>query len=114
MSRRGVFLQELTAYQQAQKLRRLPSLLEYLSYVFASGNLLSGPTFELADYLTYMRRQGPWDPKAPKPMPSPVAAGFLRFGKALLCMALHLWLVSKFPIDVVEGKWYAGLRLPAK
>ena len=107
-------LQDLTTYQQQHKIRQLPSLLEYLSYVFASGNLLAGPTFELADYLAFMRRSGPWDPNAPKSMPSPVAAGLLRFGKALLCMGLHLWLVSKFPIDILEDKWYSGLRLPQK
>jgi len=38
----GVCVQELTEYQQAHKLRGMPNLLEYLSYVFASGNLLAG------------------------------------------------------------------------
>ena len=32
----------------------MPSLLEWLSYVFAAGNLLAGPTFELSDYLAYI------------------------------------------------------------
>ena len=35
-------MQDLTVYQQAHKLRGMPNLLEYLSYVFASGNLLAG------------------------------------------------------------------------
>lgn len=34
----------------------LPSLLEFLSYVFAFGNLLAGPFFELRDYLDYIGR----------------------------------------------------------
>ena len=28
----------------------MPSLLEWYSYVFATGNLLAGPFFELRDY----------------------------------------------------------------
>ena len=42
----------------------MPSPLEWLSFTFASGNLLAGPYFELSDYLNYMERKGPWDPKA--------------------------------------------------
>ncbi len=39
--------QDLTAYQQAHKLRGMPNLLEYLSYVFASGNLLAGEGYSI-------------------------------------------------------------------
>ena len=56
--------QELSPYQQAHAVRRLPSLLEWLSFMFSAGNLLAGPYFELADYLAYIKRRGPWDPKA--------------------------------------------------
>ena len=56
--------QELSPYQQAHAVRRLPSLLEWLSFMFSAGNLLAGPYFELADYLAYIERRGPWDPKA--------------------------------------------------
>ena len=38
-------------------MRRLPSLLEWLSFMFSAGNLLAGPYFELADYLAYIERQ---------------------------------------------------------
>lgn len=107
-------MQDLTQYQQTHKLRGMPSLLEYLSYVFAAGNLLAGPNFELSDYLHYIERTGPWSPKASKPMPSPVAPGLIRFGKALTCMALHLWLVKHFSADVYESKWYYSLALPSR
>ena len=92
----------------------MPNLLEYLSYIFASGNLLAGPTFELSDYIDYIERKGPWDPDAARPMPSPVGPGLIRFAKALVCMGLHLWLVSIFHVDILEGQWYSRQRLPTK
>lgn len=59
--------QELTTYQQAHKIAKMPSLLEWLSFIFASGNLLAGPYFELSDYLNFIERKGPWDPKSKQP-----------------------------------------------
>ena len=56
--------QDMSAYQQAHVVRQLPSLLEWLSFIFAGGNLLAGPYFELSDYLAYIERAGPWDPQA--------------------------------------------------
>jgi lysophospholipid acyltransferase len=56
--------QEMSPYQQAHALTRLPSPLEWLSFIFAGGNLLAGPYFELSDYLAYTERRGPWDPRA--------------------------------------------------
>ena len=35
-------VQKLNGYQEKTKLQRLPSLLEYLSYIFSTGNLLAG------------------------------------------------------------------------
>lgn len=88
----------------------MPNLLEYLSYVFASGSLLAGPTFELSDYLNYIERKGPWAPKA-RAFPSPVVPGLVRFGKALICMGLHLYLVTNFSPDALESSWFYGLSL---
>lgn len=45
----------------------MPSPLEWLSFTFASGNLLAGPYFELSDYLNFMEGKGPWDPKSKRP-----------------------------------------------
>ena len=60
-------MQDLSPYQQAHKLVQMPSLLEWLSFVFASGNLLAGPYFELADYLNFIQKKGPWDPRSKQP-----------------------------------------------
>lgn len=108
-----VSVQNLSTYQQTHKLHRMPNLLEYLSYVFASGNLLAGPTFELSDYLDYIERKGVWSPKS-RPIPSPVVPGLLRFVKALICMGLHLYLVASFSPDVLESSWFYGLSIPRR
>ena len=59
--------QELSPYQQRHRLTKMPSPLEWLSFTFASGNLLAGPYFELSDYLDFVNRKGPWDPKSKQP-----------------------------------------------
>lgn len=47
----------LQGYAAQKALAGLPSPLEYLSYLFAAGNLLAGPFYEARDFLDYVRRQ---------------------------------------------------------
>ena len=47
----------------------MPSLLEFLGYVFCFGNLLGGPIIEFADYRTFIRLEGPWARDAPRRVP---------------------------------------------
>ena len=105
--------EQLRAYAAEKRLHRLPSLLEYCSYVFASGNLLAGPFFEAHDYFQYIERQGIWAPDAARPMPSPLVPGLLRFGKALVAMAVYVGLGWYSP-SVLESAWYSNLSLPRK
>ena len=63
-------MQEMTPYQRAHCIRAMPSLLEYVSYVFAFGNLLAGPVIEYRDYQDFINNKGLWDPKAAKPVPA--------------------------------------------
>lgn len=44
-------------YAAAKRLHELPSLLEFLSYLFAAGNLLAGPFFEARDFKDYIERK---------------------------------------------------------
>ena len=44
-------------YPAAKALDTPPTLVEFLSYAFAAGNLLAGPFLELKDYLDYMTRK---------------------------------------------------------
>jgi D-alanyl-lipoteichoic acid acyltransferase DltB (MBOAT superfamily) len=59
-------LQELSNYQKAHVFAALPSLLEFLGFVFCFGNLLAGPVIEFRDYQMWVRREGQWDPAARK------------------------------------------------
>lgn len=62
-------LQDLTNYQRSHTFKRLPSLLEFLGYVFCFGNLLAGPVIEFRDYQMWVNSEGLWDPKATKKVP---------------------------------------------
>ena len=94
--------QELTSYQESRKLVAMPSPLEWLSYIFASGNLLAGPFFELRDYRDYIQRQGAWAGG----FPSGLLPGVVRLLKALLCMAFHLRMTLGFNASTLESAWY--------
>jgi hypothetical protein len=59
-------LQELSNYQKAHVFPTLPSLLEFLGFVFCFGNLLAGPVIEFRDYQMWVRHEGPWAPSARK------------------------------------------------
>jgi hypothetical protein len=59
-------LQELSNYQKAHVFPALPSLLEFLGFVFCFGNLLAGPVIEFRDYQMWVRQEGPWAPSARK------------------------------------------------
>jgi hypothetical protein len=49
--------QALRPYSQRNALTRLPSLLEWGSYLAGAGNLLAGPFMELRDYQDYVDRK---------------------------------------------------------
>ncbi|KAL3156423.1 hypothetical protein ABBQ38_000734 [Trebouxia sp. C0009 RCD-2024] len=92
----------LRPYQESRKLVSMPSPLEWLSYIFASGNLLAGPFFELRDYRDYIERQGPWA----NGFPSGVVPGLVRLFKAMVCMAFHLRMTQGFNASTLESAWY--------
>ena len=76
----------------------MPSMLEWLSFVFASGNLLAGPYFELSDYLNFIQRKGPWDPKAKQPS----AANQYKAGVSgmMLCVVLKTFVcLTYLPLE---------------
>ena len=105
-------MQDLKEYQRAHRLERLPTPLEGLSYLFAAGNLLAGPHFELSDYLAFVERRGPWDPSAPRPPPSSAWVGTMRMAKAVACLGIYLWLGQLLPIAVVQVRSSTPCALP--
>jgi MBOAT, membrane-bound O-acyltransferase family len=106
--------QALNNYQAKNKLDQLPSLLEFLSYVFAIGNLLAGPFFEISDYLAFVERRGEWASTPGAPAPVPWATGTLRFVKGLLLAAAHVVMNAYFPVATLESAWYMTLNVPQR
>jgi len=111
---------KLHAYAQSKKLTTLPNLLEYFSYLFSIGNLLSGPCFEAKDYFDYINRRGDWDEsKAECRIPSPIVPGLAKFIKAIICATVWMYFTSSgLNIDYVEGPVWRNqlplwLRIPA-
>ena len=51
----------LSPYAVAHARRAAPTPLEWASYCLSCGGLLSGPFFELGDYLDYVNRVGEWE-----------------------------------------------------
>ena len=51
----------LGPYAATHATRCAPTPLEWASYCLSCGGLLSGPFFELGDYLDYVNRVGPWE-----------------------------------------------------
>ena len=43
--------------QKALKVVKMPSLIEYFSYVFFSGGCIMGPFFEYTDYINFIERK---------------------------------------------------------
>ena len=83
-------------------LTKMPSPLEWFSFTFASGNLLAGPYFELSDYLNYMERKGPWDPKSRRPTARSqyrAGVGDLRFVLYTSNITKPSFCMSAYPVE---------------
>ncbi|KAL4442125.1 hypothetical protein ABPG77_011386 [Micractinium sp. CCAP 211/92] len=97
----------LREYAARKRLPELPSPLEFLSYLFAAGNLLAGPFFEARDFKDYVERKGEWDEADPaKRIPSPLLPGLARFVKGCICAVLWMKLSQPYGADLLESKYF--------
>ena len=62
--------EQLSEYAAKKQLQRLPSLLEFYSYLFAAGNLLAGPFFEARDFFDYVDRKAGHRRRLRRPSPA--------------------------------------------
>ena len=65
----------------------------------------------MADYLAFIERTGPWDPKAERPVPATAGPGMVRFLKAATCLVIHMTLVKRFSPLALEADSYFELSL---
>jgi len=92
----------LRNYSRAKSLTNCPSILEFYSYIFSAGNLLSGPFFEAKDYFDYVNRRGGWTN-----LPNPTAAGLYRFMKALACAGVWLYFTKAgYTYELLESAYW--------
>lgn len=100
----------LKGYSLAKALHRMPSPLEFFSYVFAAGNLLAGPFFEAHDYFDYIDRKGDWDEKDPrKRIPSPLLPGLQRLVKGIVFALVWSKLSATLNPQLMESDWWGSL-----
>lgn len=38
----------------------------------------------------------------------------LRFAKAIICLAVHMYLVQHFPVETLTSDWYYSLSIPSR
>ena len=122
----------LSPYAVSHARRAAPTPLEWASYCLSCGGLLSGPFFELGDYLDYVNRVGAWESssnsnqsgggngggngdgtaaaaaarRSPGCLPHlrpALLASFLRLCKAVACAAAYFLLAPRFGPSMLEG-----------
>jgi lysophospholipid acyltransferase len=54
----GVSEEKLSVSQRANKIEKLPSFMEYMSFIYFYGNTLVGPACEYKDHINFINRQG--------------------------------------------------------
>ena len=117
----------LSPYAVSHARRSAPTPLEWASYCLSCGGLLSGPFFELGDYLDYVNRVGAWEnpnssggsassngeggtatrntrssPCLPH-LRQAVVASAIRLCKAVACAAAYFLLAPRFGPSLLEG-----------
>ena len=79
------------------RITRAPDPLQYLSYIFASGNLLAGPFFEFHDYVEFTARTGAWGDACRREFLGAAAAAAAQcFGLAIPAVVVSQAIAAKF------------------
>mmetsp|Transcript_35537 Transcript_35537/g.78847 ORF Transcript_35537/g.78847 Transcript_35537/m.78847 type:complete len:511 (-) Transcript_35537:481-2013(-) len=97
----------LSAYQAEHKVSRLPSPLEYLSYIFSLGTLLGGPFIEYTEYSDFISCKGVWDTSSGKKLPNPLLPATFLAIQAIFFLVAHVALDSLWGVNA-----HALLHIP--
>lgn len=94
----------LSAVEQEQEryaITKMPSLLEYYSYLAFFGSFLVGPVFEYSDYIRFIKRE-----KEFRAIPSPISRSLILMLQSLLCIIGFLTLFRYFPnAHIRDSEW---------
>jgi len=94
-------LEKVIASQKKYAITSLPSLVEYLGYIYCFTTIMAGPAFEYADYASAVdgsvfKRKG-----SNQTSPGTVLPALARLGTGLLCMVLFVVGSGQFPLGVI-------------
>ncbi|XP_010620974.1 lysophospholipid acyltransferase 2 isoform X1 [Fukomys damarensis] len=123
----GMFRKEedLTPSQRGLAVRRMPSLLEYVSYTCNFMGILAGPLCSYKDYITFIEgrayhraQSGPNQKEAvlwERADPSPKAAVMHKLLVCVLSLLVHLTICSALPVDYnIDEKFLATASWPTR
>ncbi|KAJ1976533.1 Lysophospholipid acyltransferase [Dimargaris verticillata] len=107
----------LSAREKSKALVTLPSLLEYLGYVFFFAGFFVGPAFEFSDYRTFVTTAAPpgttrQTKAAAHPVkvpPESARVGYQRLAISLVPILGVVLLAPHFPIDYMLSAEYGAL-----
>ncbi|XP_037384450.1 lysophospholipid acyltransferase 2 isoform X2 [Talpa occidentalis] len=117
--------EELTPSQRGLAVRRMPSLLEYLSYTCNFMGILAGPLCSYKDYITFIEgrayrtlHSGENDKEEAQHgrlEPSPNAAVVQKLLVCALSLLLHLTIAPSLPVEYnIDGHFQATASWPAR
>jgi len=85
---------EMSEFQNRRHLKRLPSVLDYASWLMFPCTLVSGPTIEFRDYANWLRDEGVWEGARP----SAARAALKKLLGAIACLGMYQAISSKYTI----------------
>ncbi|EHB15193.1 Lysophospholipid acyltransferase 2, partial [Heterocephalus glaber] len=117
--------EDLTPSQRGLAVRRMPSLLEYVSYTCNFMGILAGPLCSYKDYVTFIegrahhraqpghsgKEAAPWE----RADPSPKAAVTQKLLVCVLSLLVHLTVCSALPVDYnIDEQFRATASWPTR
>lgn len=86
--------EDLSAHEKEKRVKELPSLLEFIGYIYFFPSFLAGPHIYFADYKRFI--EGTLYPKGEAP--STVMPTIVKIGQAVLCLAVAAPISGMMPI----------------
>ncbi|CAI2357118.1 unnamed protein product [Caenorhabditis sp. 36 PRJEB53466] len=101
---------KLTDEQRKEALKEIPSLLEFMSFMFNFQTVLTGPANNYYDYLKFLEEDHVLADKHGKfYVPSPTGTAIKKFGHAMFFLVVVVTLGAKYKVEDVGTQEYFAL-----
>lgn len=97
-------IDELTHEQKLYQIENMPSIIEFLGYVFFVVSFLVGPSMEYKDYEKYIKSEAPYDNIPNRTIPT-----LKKLLTAILCTYIYFKFGSSMHYNHVLDSWYIQL-----